>query len=104
MPYLPPATRRECRALARPCPRLLCRYHLWPEVKSDTDLPAESCVLDIADDGALTLQEVGDLLGVTRERIRQIQAKARHRLIHYSSHLLDIDLAEQLASYMITRD
>lgn len=32
---------------------------------------------------ALTLQEVGDLMGVTRERIRQIEVKALKKLRHH---------------------
>ena len=33
----------------------------------------ETCVLDVSDRGGSTLQEVGDILGVTRERIRQLE-------------------------------
>jgi DNA-directed RNA polymerase sigma subunit (sigma70/sigma32) len=36
----------------------------------------ETCVLDIADNGGLTLEEIGELVGVTRERIRQIEELA----------------------------
>lgn len=62
-----PKTRGDCREGPRPCP-WTCRYRLWNE--------AESCALDVADKGPATLQEVGDLLGLSRERIRQIERKA----------------------------
>jgi hypothetical protein len=39
------------------------------------------CVLDIVDErGPLTLDEVGEVFGVTRERIRQIELKALMKL------------------------
>jgi protein required for attachment to host cells len=40
-----------------------------------------SCLLDMIEDGnALTLEEVGTALGVTRERVRQIEGKAIGKL------------------------
>ena len=40
-----------------------------------------TCVLDVADEGDATLESVGDILGVSRERIRQIEAGARRALL-----------------------
>ncbi len=37
---------------------------------------SQSCVLDVADAGGHTLEEVADLFGVSRERIRQIEEGA----------------------------
>lgn len=37
---------------------------------------AETCTLDVADSGGTILAEVGELLGVTRERARQLEEKA----------------------------
>jgi hypothetical protein len=48
-----------------------CRY------RSDA---IECCDLDLANRGALTLEEVGNRLGVTRERIRQIERSALLKL------------------------
>ena len=39
-----------------------------------------SCALDIADYGGLPLEVVGEVMNVTRERIRQIEVKAEARL------------------------
>ena len=33
----------------------------------------ETCALDVADRGGITLEEVGTLLNLTRERIRQVE-------------------------------
>lgn len=68
----PPATRAECIDGPRPCPHVACRYHLTAE--------AHSCALDVADVGPQLLDTVGKLLGVTEERVRQIEAGAIRRL------------------------
>ena len=71
-------TRADCADLPRPCPRTGCRYHLVAERAKGLDV-GPTCALDVADRGGLPLEEVGAVLGVTRERIRQIEAKAfRH--------------------------
>lgn len=57
---------------ARPCLFERCRYHL----KS----PTHSCTLDAADEGGMTLEDVGNILGLTRERIRQIEVLALRKL------------------------
>jgi len=41
------------------------------EVPADT-----SCALDLAERGGMSLSEVGDVLGVVRERVRQIEEEA----------------------------
>jgi hypothetical protein len=47
----------------------------------------KSCVLDIAEYGGLTLEEVGQILDITRERVRQIQVAALVKMAkHYSLH------------------
>lgn len=87
-----PATRAECADGPRPCPYVSCRYHLYLDVSDRTgsiklnfpDLEvwelAASCALDIADDGAATLEDVGTIMNVTRERIRQLELAALARL------------------------
>ena len=90
--YKKPRTRSECKNMKRPCLFITCKYHLYLDVNPDTksikfnfpdkeiwDLD-ETCALDIAENGGCTLDEVGLLLNVTRERIRQLQVKALHKL------------------------
>jgi hypothetical protein len=87
-----PALRSACRGGARPCPLVSCRYHLYLDVDAATgsikmnfpDLEpwelACSCALDVAEEGGLTLDVVGEKLGLTRERTRQIEALALARI------------------------
>jgi hypothetical protein len=60
-----------------------CRYHLYLEAKSNGNIRLNapgleveelqhSCALDVADDGCVTLDDIGKLLHVSRERSRQI--------------------------------
>jgi hypothetical protein len=48
----------------------------------DSDEPVESCALDVIDRecGPVTLQSVGDVMSLTRERVRQIEAVAMAKL------------------------
>src|SRR5882672_1327819 len=80
-----PKTRAECRGGQRPCPWVACKHHLYLDINPRTgsiklnfpDLgPWEmrhSCALDIADDGGLTLEEIGLVTNLTRERVRQVE-------------------------------
>ncbi len=82
-----PKTRSECAEQARPCPWVSCKHHLYLDVNPRTgsikinfpDLePWEmqhSCALDVADHGGHTLEEVGDITNLTRERIRQLELR-----------------------------
>ena len=86
-----PKSRGECVDAERPCPWVGCRHHLYLETNAITgaikliypDLEPwdleESCSLDVADRGGVTLEVVGGLLRLTRERARQIEAKAAFR-------------------------
>lgn len=89
---LRPKTRGECAEGPRPCPHVSCRHHLYLDVSPRTgaiklnfpdlevwDLPI-SCALDVAEAGATTLEDVGGILNLTRERIRQLELSALSRL------------------------
>jgi hypothetical protein len=41
---------------------------------------SETCALDIADRGGTTLEEVGAIMNLTRERIRQVEVKGLAKL------------------------
>jgi hypothetical protein len=82
-----PQARAECANGARPCPFVSCKHHLYLDVSARTgaiklnfpDLEVwemtETCALDIADRGGTTLEEVGAIMNLTRERIRQVEVK-----------------------------
>ena len=88
-----PTHRTQCKDGPRPCLFVSCRYHLYLEVNACGtlrlnfpglevwELP-ESCALDVAEEGGVTLDEVGQRLNVTRERARQLQVKAIQKLKH----------------------
>jgi hypothetical protein len=90
--YEKPRTRAECAEGPRPCPYVSCKYHLYIDVSARTgaiklnfpDLEAwdlgESCALDVADRGGTTLEDVGAIMNLTRERIRQVEVKALAKL------------------------
>jgi hypothetical protein len=50
----------------------------WPNLEP-WELP-ETCALDVADRGGMTLEEVGGILNLSRERVRQIQHLALLRI------------------------
>jgi hypothetical protein len=90
--YWRPRTRAECADGPRPCPFVSCKYHLYIDVSPRTgaiklnfpDLEVwdmgESCALDVADRGGTTLEDVGAIMNLTRERIRQVEVKALAKL------------------------
>lgn len=84
-----PRTRAECVSGPRPCPHVRCRFHLGVETsRRARPEDVETCALDVADRGPLTLDEVGKILGVTRERVRQIEVAALEKLQAPSARLV----------------
>lgn len=86
-----PATRAHCATASRPCPFVGCRHHLYLDTRVsgsitynfpdlDVDELEETCALDVADRGGATLEEVGPLMNITRERVRQIQVEACRKI------------------------
>jgi len=90
-----PCTRGDCVDGPRPCAFVHCRYHLASKIlpgsrrlKVRSIEPAkDTCALDVADRGPHTLEEVGTFLGITRERVRQIELTA---LLKIRSQLADL--------------
>lgn len=93
--YARPATRAECvqgEHAERPCPFVSCKHHLFLDVSDRTgsiklnfpDLEVweltESCSLDVADRGGVTLEDVGQIMNITRERVRQLEVRGVARL------------------------
>lgn len=87
-----PRTRGECLTMERPCCFVSCKYHLFLDVtpkgairlnfpdREIEDMP-ETCALDVADQDGMTLEDVGELLNVTRERIRMIEVQALAKVL-----------------------
>jgi hypothetical protein len=82
-----PPNREACMSMPRPCPFVSCSHHLYLDVNPESgaiklNFPhlevwemAETCSLDVADRGGITLEEVGSILNLTRERIRQVEVR-----------------------------
>lgn len=88
---LRPKTRADCERGERPCPFVSCRYNLYVDIGAsgsiqlnypdkELDEVPHTCALDVADEGGKTLEEVGDLLNVTRERVRQMEERSLRRM------------------------
>lgn len=107
-PEVRPARREECLQgdlALRPCPFVSCKHNLFLDVNENNgsiklnfpgievwEMP-ESCALDVADRGGLALEDIGVLMNLTRERIRQLEARglARLRALADLAGLSDMD-------------
>lgn len=90
--YWKPKTRSECKDMDRPCPYVSCKYHLYTDVHPirgsiklnfpDVEVweMTETCALDVADRGGITLEEVGEIMNLTRERVRQVETTGLAKL------------------------
>ena len=84
-----PRTRGECKGGPRPCPLVGCKYNLFLQVNPETGtmrlqfpdrepwhMPSDrSCALDVADEGGASLEHIGNIMNITRERVRQIEVR-----------------------------
>ena len=69
-----------------------CAHHLYLDVNPETgsiklnfpDLEVwemkDTCSLDVADRNGITLEEVGEIMNLTRERIRQVEVRGLLKL------------------------
>jgi hypothetical protein len=75
----------------RPCPWVSCRQHLYLDVSEKGWLKlnhphlaveemTESCALDVADRDGITLERLGQLLNISLEGARQVEADVMEEL------------------------
>ena len=100
-----PRTRGECADGVRPCPYAACTYHLYLDVDENgairanfpsvgpDEMVGDSCALDVADRGAHSLDDVGDVMNLTYERVRQIEELAVRKMKR--SHDLKVAFEER---------
>lgn len=107
--YDRPVTRGDClqgNNVQRPCPFVSCKHHLGLGVDPRNGTIRltyghmeiwelrETCTLDVAEEGGITLEETASFLNLTRERCRQIELSAMkklHRLPVLGNMRADID-------------
>jgi hypothetical protein len=87
-----PTSRAECSEDIRPCPWVACKHHLYLDINPETgsikiNFPElepwelkHTCALDVAERGGITLEEVGEIMNLTRERIRQVEVRGLLKL------------------------
>ena len=111
--YRRPRTREECAQVPRPCPFVGCRYNLYLDETAAghvyLNFPTVpvlemkySCALDLADQGAWSLRDTSDILGLTPERIRQIELSAIEALRQSKLTKLKPEGPRTLRSYTMT--
>jgi len=87
-----PRTRADCLNGPRPCLFVSCKHNLYLDVNPETgsiklNFPDKeiwelehTCALDVAEKGGITLEEVGEIMNLTRERIRQVETRGLAKL------------------------
>ncbi len=87
-----PRTRADCISSPRPCVFVSCKYNLYLDVNPETgsvkmNFPDKeiweldyTCALDVSEKGGITLEEVGEIMNLTRERIRQVETRGLMKL------------------------
>ena len=87
-----PRTRADCVNGPRPCQFVSCKHNLYLDVNPETgsiklNFPDKeiwelehTCALDVAEKGGITLEEVGAIMNLTRERIRQVETRGLMKL------------------------
>jgi hypothetical protein len=105
-----PRVRADCAKVPRPCPYVGCSYNTSIDMtdtgalrfrsidkEGQLDPGARNCALDFAEEGGMTLEEIAQLFGITRERIRQLEHMALAKLRQNAAHLApESDSEEEL--------
>jgi hypothetical protein len=103
----PPTTYGDCQALGlgtkeNPCPWARCKHNLAIDVNpengsittrfpdKDIDELDATCAIRQAEEGPLHLWRVGELMNITRERVRQIEAVALKKAARNNAALREI--------------
>ena len=89
-----PRTRADCVNSPRPCVFVSCKYNLYLDVNPETgsiklNFPDKeiweleyTCALDVSEKGGITLEEVGEIMNLTRERSRQVETRGLEKVRH----------------------
>jgi hypothetical protein len=101
-----PLTWGDCQDEEGPCPFVSCRYHLFLGVDPSTgslklnfpdlfdadgapevDKMPATCALHVAERGGVTLETMGEMLNLTRERARQLEVMSLEHLRKALAHV-----------------
>jgi len=96
-----PVTYADCEHIPMyDCPFLTCEHNLGIDLKSGGRVINKTghpyCLLKLTEKGGLTLQEIGDIFGLTRERVRKIEEIT---LIKLRKSGMNIDLLKRLREF-----
>lgn len=105
-----PADRTQCPT-ERPCGYVSCSAHLALDINEDNgnikvnfpgedgepDLDAmpETCLFDVIERGGATMEDVGAVIGITRERVRQLEDIALAKVRDEAPDLADYLVADR---------
>jgi sigma-70-like protein len=83
-----PRTRGDCLPggvnEARPCAHVTCRHHMqadgrrrkWGRAPTPIPEGSPTCSLDVADEGHHSLDEIAEILGLSKQRVEQLEVRA----------------------------
>lgn len=112
-----PKVRGECYQMPRPCPFFTCKWHFssmrpaeyWKncsdnEIIEDMMTVNFSCALDAADRGDMTLEEIGEMMATTRERVRQIEGLSSKPFQQYNTKPKGVSMLRHPSRHSVVRE